>query len=169
MPKTIPNFGAYFYRCLDHFGLPKRRVFRGGDLPFLYKIRFSTPSGRFWPHLGLLVPMLVPFWSFWDPFLEIPDSCLVSFWGPVGDLGSAFSTRPRAPRRNQQRTPHKPRLGSETDSATISVFVGVDIGTVLVSFCDRHGGGISAAAQLDPRGALGARKARVSAPYRTLT
>ena len=33
----------------------------------------------------------------------------------------------------------------------------------------RHGGGIGAHAPLDPRGALGARKARVRAAYRTLT
>ena len=34
---------------------------------------------------------------------------------------------------------------------------------------EKHGGGHCAAAQLDPRGALGAREARVSPAYRALT
>lgn len=112
-PKKQPMFDRCFGRFGSRLGAPKGRIIRGGS-------RSTGPSGRFWPHLGPLEPILPPtsqhrtrfwdlilalwhrFWNpfgwFWDPISEHPGLFLVPFWGSCASGAETDDGRRGKPR-----------------------------------------------------------------------
>ena len=99
--QTKPENNHLLIDCLIDFGPlwpPKTTtVFIAETPPVLHQSRSPARSGRFWPHLGPLVPVLAPFWRFRDPLLAPSrPSCtefgrILAVLGPlVGDSGDMF-------------------------------------------------------------------------------
>ena len=121
LPKTTTGFIAETPLSRTKVAL---RPGLGDSGPILALLsRFWPPFGGFgthcWPHLGLLVPILVTCWPFWDPLLGIPGTCLMPFWDPVRAFRTAFSARLWGPKRKQHRTPKDTShgLGTVADTA----------------------------------------------------
>ena len=99
--RSGPKKQTLFDRFFDQFWIflaSKNDVpFHRGDPPFSHQSRSPARSGRFWPHLGPLVPILAPFWPFRDTLLAPSrPSCtdfghMLAVLGPlVGDSGDMF-------------------------------------------------------------------------------
>ena len=131
--RLFDQFGTVLASKNDGPFPPKTPLFRTrvdlrpglGDLGHILALldRFWLDVGRVgpyvWHNLGLLVPMLVAFWLFWDPLLGIPGICLMPFWDPVRAFRTAFSARLWDPKRKQERTPQDTShgLGTVADTA----------------------------------------------------